>query len=113
MQSKVEKLENWKIAKLMREMWRQSEERLFQSIVKSLAKRNREKQAMLTDVEEEQKQDVICFNDITGKELPWHTVRKARELEQKYLQGRVICKSMSRTGDFDSDSARRICSPQG
>ena len=41
---------------------------------------------MLADVEEEQEQDVICFDDITGKELPWHAVRKARELELKYLR---------------------------
>ena len=32
---------------------------------------------MLADVEEEQEQDVICFDDITGKELPWLAVRKA------------------------------------
>ena len=44
------------------------------------------KQAMLADVEEEQEQDVICFDDITGKELPWHAVRKARESELKYLR---------------------------
>ena len=79
----MEKLENWKIAKLMREMWRQSEQRLFQSIVKGFAKRNREKQAMLTDVEEEQEQDVKGFDDITCKELPWHAVRKARDSELK------------------------------
>ena len=51
---------------------------------------NREKQAMLTDVEEEQEQNVICFNDITGKELPWHAVRKARESEQKYLRDQGV-----------------------
>ena len=49
-------------------------------------KRNHEKHTMLADVEEEQEQDVICFDDITGKELPWHAVRKARELELKYLR---------------------------
>ena len=36
--------------------------------------------------EQEQEQNVICFDDITGKELPWHAVRKARELELKYLR---------------------------
>ena len=41
---------------------------------------------MLADVGEEQEQDVICFDDITGKELPWHAVRKARELELEYLR---------------------------
>ena len=33
-----------------------------------------------------QEQGVICFDDITGKELPWHEVRKVRELELKYLR---------------------------
>ena len=41
---------------------------------------------MLADVEEEQEQDVMCCDDITGKELPWHAVRKARELGLKYLR---------------------------
>ena len=69
-------------------MWSQSEERLCKSIVKGLARRHRERHAMLADVEEEQEQeqDVICLDDITGKELPWHAVRKARELELKYLR---------------------------
>ena len=39
---------------------------------------------MLSDVEEEE--DVTCFDDITDKVLPWHAVRKARELELKYLR---------------------------
>ena len=34
-----------------------------------------------------QEQDVICFDDITVKEPPWHEVHKARELELKYLRG--------------------------
>ena len=80
---RVGKLENCKIAE---EMWNQSEERFCKSIIKGLARRNRERHAMLADVEEEQEQDVICFDDITGKELPWHAVRKARELVLKYLR---------------------------
>ena len=67
-------------------MWNQSEERLCKSIMKGLARRNRERHAMLADVEEEQEQYVICFDDITGKELPWHAVRKARKLELKYIR---------------------------
>ena len=39
------------------------------------------KNTMLPDVGEEQEQDVICFDDITGKELPRHALREARELE--------------------------------
>ena len=54
--------------------------------MKGLARRNRERHAMLADVQEEQEPDVICFDDITGKELPWHAVRKARELESKCLR---------------------------
>ena len=79
----MEKLENWKIDE---EMCRRSEEKLCKSILKGLAKRSREKHAMLADVEEGQEQFVICIDDITGKELPWHAVRKARELELKYLR---------------------------
>ena len=79
---KVGKLENCKIDE---EMWCQSEEKLCK-IIKGLARRNSERHAMLADVEGEQEQDVICFDDITGKELPWHAVRKARELELKYLR---------------------------
>ena len=73
---KVGKLENYKSDK---GMLSQSEERLCRSIIKGLARRNYERHIMLADVEEEQEQDVICFDDITGKELPWHAVRKARE----------------------------------
>ena len=59
---------------------------MCKSILKGLAKRSRENHAMLADVEEGQEQDVICIDDITGKELPVHAVRKARELELKYLR---------------------------
>ena len=57
---------------------------MCKSITRGLVKRNHEKHTMLAEVEEEQEQDVICFDDITGKELPWHAVRKAQELELKY-----------------------------
>ena len=77
---KLEKCENDK------ETWSQSEGRLCKSIIRGLAKRNNEKHTMLADVEEEQEQEVICFDDITVKELPWHAVRKSRELELKYLR---------------------------
>ena len=60
---------------------------MCRSIMKGLTRRNSEKHAMLADVEETQgkDQDVVCFDDVTGKELPWSAVRKARELELKYL----------------------------
>ena len=76
------KLENCRIDD---EVQCRSEERLCKSILKGLARRSHEKHTMLADVEEKQEQDVICFDDITGKELPWHAVRKARELELKLL----------------------------
>ena len=79
---KLEKMQNYIVDEEMRS---QSEERLCKSIVKGFARRNREKHATLAGVEEK-KQDVICFDDITGKELLWHAVRKARDLELKYLR---------------------------
>ena len=48
----------------------QSEERLCKSISRGLVNRDHEKHTMLADVGEEQEQDFICFDDITGKELP-------------------------------------------
>ena len=80
---KVGKLENCKIEE---EVLSQSEERLCKSIIKGFAKRNRERHAMLADVEEEQQTRRHVLDDIAGMELPWHAVRKARELELKYLR---------------------------
>ena len=57
--------------------------KLCKSIVKGFAKRNREKHAILANIEEEEL-DVKCFDDVTSKELQWHAVRKAREQELKY-----------------------------
>ena len=37
--------------------------------MKGFARRNCEKHAMLADIEEEE-EDVICIDDVTGKELP-------------------------------------------
>ena len=52
--------------------------------MKSLARRNREKHAILAEIEEDEKH-VICIDVVTGKELPWHTVRQAREQELKFF----------------------------
>ena len=82
---KVGKLENCKNDE---GMLSESEERMCRSIISGLARRNHERHTMLADVEEQQEQDVICFDDITGKELPLHAVRKALELELKYLRVR-------------------------
>ena len=75
-------VENFKTAEEMRY---ENEEKLCKSIVKSIARRNREKHAILAEVEEEE-QDVICIDDVTGEELPWHAVRKAREQGLKHLR---------------------------
>ena len=83
---KTRKVGNLEICKIDEEMWSQSWERLCKSIMKGLARRNHEKHTMFADVEKEQELDVICIDDITGKELPWHAVRKARQLELKYLR---------------------------
>ena len=65
-----------------------SEEELRKSILKGLVKRNQEKHAVLAQVEEtqEEEREVVCYDDFTGKELPWCAVRKARELELQYLR---------------------------
>ena len=68
----------------MKNFRNQNEEKLCKWIKKGITRRNREKHAVLAEMEEEE-QDVICIDDVIGKELPWHAVRKAREQELKYL----------------------------
>ena len=34
----------------------------------------------------EEDEFIKCFDDITGKELPWQLVKEAREKELKYLR---------------------------
>ena len=80
---KVENLENWKNCENDEETICQSEERLCKSIMRGFVNCNHEKHAMMADVGKKE-QDVI--DDITGKELPWHAEREARELELKYLR---------------------------
>ena len=43
------------------------------------------KHAILAEMEEEE-QDVMCIDDVIGKELPCHAVLKAREHSWKYLR---------------------------
>ena len=62
----------------------QDEEKLCKSIVEGLARRNCEKHAMLAEIEEEE-QHVVCIDDVTRKELPWHEVRIARQQELAYV----------------------------
>ena len=75
---KVGKLENDE------EMWCRSEEKLCKSIKKASP------DATVKDTRCWQKwkknKNKMSYDDITGKELPWHAVRKARELGLKYLR---------------------------
>ena len=80
--------QKWNIGKLENcandeETMSQNEERLCKSIVRGLVKRDHKKHTMLADVGQKQEQGVTCFDGIAGKELPWHAVREARELELK------------------------------
>ena len=63
----------------------QNKKRLCKSIIKGLARHNRKERVMLSELEEEN-QDVVCIDDVTGEEFPWHAVRMAREQELKYLR---------------------------
>ena len=95
---KVGKLENCRIDD---EMQCRSEEKFCKSILKGLARRIHEKHTMLADVEEDQEQDIICFDDITGKELPWRAVRKAREMELKYLRDLEVYEKVDEKEAFE------------
>ena len=75
MESKEEKLGKLENCISDEGMLSQSEDRLCRSIIKGLARRNHERRTLLADVEEE-----------SGKELPWHAVRKARKMELQYLR---------------------------
>ena len=85
---KFGKIRKWENYKIDEETCLRSEENLCRAIMKGLTRRNCEKHAMLADMEETQgqEQDVVYFDDVIGKELPWSAVRKARELELKYLR---------------------------
>ena len=53
----------------------------------------RERHVMLAEMGEEN-QSVVCIDDITKKELPWHAVRKAREQELKFLRDLNVSKKV-------------------
>ena len=61
----------------------QEEDKFCKSIIRGIARRNREKNARYWQRLEEKKNNTSC-DDVSGKELPWHEVRKARERELKY-----------------------------
>ena len=88
---KVGKLDNYQVDEELRS---QSEEKLCKAIIRGLARRNREKHAISAEMEEEE-QDVRCFDDdIMGKELQWHAVRKVRAQELKYLRDLGVCQKI-------------------
>ena len=89
---KVGKSEN---SKTQKERKDHNEEKLCRSIKKGLARRNREKHAILAEIEEEQ--PVICIDDVTRTELSGQQVRKAREQELKFSRDLGVCvrKSMN------------------
>ena len=95
---KFEKVGKWENSKTDEETCRRSEEKMGRSIMKGLTRRNCEKHAMLADMEETQgkEQDIVCFDDVTSKELPWSAVRKARELELKYLRDLGVYEKVDR-----------------
>ena len=78
----VRKLEN---SKTDEERKVQDEENLCKSTIEGLARRNRPKRGILAKVVGKY-QRALRVNDVTGKELPWHEVRQAREQEFKYLR---------------------------
>ena len=54
---------------------------------KTSSKTQSRKRAILVGMEEEEEeQDVICIDDVTGKESPWHEVREAGEQDLNYLR---------------------------
>ena len=62
-----------------------TEGRFCKSIMKGVSRRKRQRHAMFAEMEEEN-QDVVCVDNITGKDLPWHALRKARAPELKFLR---------------------------
>ena len=37
---------------------------------------------------------IKCYDDFTGKELPWQAVKKARDQESKYLRELGVCEKV-------------------
>ena len=86
---KVGKLENYKTFEEMRS---QSKERLCKSIIQALARRNREKQLIVTEVEEET-QDVICI-EVTPVDTKWVDTDTAFEGEPMQIRSRIVAREI-------------------
>ena len=82
MEPKLAKLENWRIPKLTK---RERSGRREVNHKKASQDAIVKKHAILAEMEEEE-QHVVCIDDVTSKDLPWHEVRKGREEELKYLR---------------------------
>ena len=67
----------------------QDEEKLCKSIITGQARHNREKH--MTLAHEEEVQHVLCIDDVTSKELPWHGVRKDHENDFFFLRDFAEC----------------------
>ena len=52
-----------------------------------------EQDAMLAGAGEED-EFIKCFDDITGKELPWQAVKPVREQELKYMREHGVCEKV-------------------
>ena len=85
MESRLDKLEKSENSKTDEEKKDQDEEKWCKSVIRGLARRNREKHAILAEVGEGD-QRVVCIDDVTSKEWPWHEVRQAREQQLKLLR---------------------------
>ena len=63
----------------------QDEEQLCKSMINGLARRNREKHAILAEVGEEE-QRIKCIDDVASEALPLDEGRQAREQELENLR---------------------------
>ena len=66
-----------------------------------------EQDAMLAEAGAED-EFIKCFDDITGKELPWQAVKEAREKELKHLRELGLCeKRLMRAQQWQIKTSRQ------
>ena len=85
MEFKLEELEKTEHLRNDEEKHDQDDENCASQSQKASQGRYREQHAILSNVGQEDRH-VLWIDDVTGKELPWHEVRQAREQELKYLR---------------------------
>ena len=54
-----------------------------------------------------------CFDDVTGKELPWQAVKEAREKELMYLLENLACMKRSMSTQLCQSTASRQSTQSG